>query len=936
MLTPSRRRPTFIELFRWLAVALLVSGLGCAKPRPITTVGWGPLEAGKCDETGKREYSATLRKPAASSRRCDDTSHNVMGARFDRPEPCEGDVGHWRVRDWTCASSLPDPPRRGEPGGVAGEMEGYADLHNHLFAHLGFGETVVWGKLTGDPATALPPIDDEIEGPHDAITRITRAAEYGLGALFRGHREDGHPTYTGWPHREIQTHQQSYIDWLHRAYVGGQRLVVAHAVNNQDMFGRGEVRRRGFVNAAVRTILWLLGPWVHAKPAPGRTSNDMEALEHQVRAARSLEAEAAARIGQPWLVLAETPEEAAEAIEAGKLAVVLGSEVDHLFNCDLDRHCDEARIREGLDKLEALGFAVLFPTHHKQTQLGGAASFHPLSTGPEEDCPFSSPCSAVGLSPLGRFLVREMMQRGMLVDLGHAGARPFADTIGLLETEDYPVVMSHASAHPLKPEGSAEYTLTWEQLDKIKELGGMVSFHRTEGEYARQDNSGARIPLSCEEGAGGFVQSYLYTLDALDGGLVGERGQIALALDWNGFSSWPGPRNACEPREAGDVGPLPKAPEIVYPFPLPPSLKQAASGGAAELDRLEWPPDSPTPVTYDFNQVGLVHAGLQPDLIEDMRQHGLSEADLEPFYRSARGFVEMWRDARARRVSGDRGWLRWIPQSPTDLIDLEVDESRYVTTGSRPICRLRGSRQWGVLLADGSCRVVEGSAPMLPPVIPVGPIRNANSGRCLAAERGTRAGSEIVQENCVDAARHRWAAEARPGGVHRVVSELAGLCVEASGAELVQAVCGDGPSQAWILERRGNTFRLREAGGDRCVHVRDRGLRHGDPLRLETCPAPGRADFHWEMDGLRDAVDHERLFSVRATSETVAWKANADARHPHLLHGSLGRPICRPTAGAGALGTLHRGACEYRDAQGGDGSTRSYELLLATEPLASD
>ena len=49
-----------------------------------------------------------------------------------------------------------------------------------------------------------------------------------------------------------------------------------------------------------------------------------------------------------------------------------------------------------------------------------------------------------------------------------------------------------------------------------------------------------------------------------------------------------------------------------------------------------------------------MHAGLMPELLEDLRRLGLTLADLEPFYRSARGVVELWRTARDREVPGDR------------------------------------------------------------------------------------------------------------------------------------------------------------------------------------------------------------------------------------------------------------------------------------------
>jgi hypothetical protein len=44
----------------------------------------------------------------------------------------------------------------------------------------------------------------------------------------------------------------------------------------------------------------------------------------------------------------------------------------------------------------------------------------------------------------------------------------------------------------------------------------------------------------------------------------------------------------------------------------------------------------------------LVHIGLLPELIEDARRDAASDADLEPLFRSAEGYLRMWEKAEAR------------------------------------------------------------------------------------------------------------------------------------------------------------------------------------------------------------------------------------------------------------------------------------------------
>ena len=52
--------------------------------------------------------------------------------------------------------------------------------------------------------------------------------------------------------------------------------------------------------------------------------------------------------------------------------------------------------------------------------------------------------------------------------------------------------------------------------------------------------------------------------------------------------------------------------------------------------------------TVDFNTEGMIHVGLIPELIEDARRDGVTDADLEPLFRSAEGYVRMWERAEAR------------------------------------------------------------------------------------------------------------------------------------------------------------------------------------------------------------------------------------------------------------------------------------------------
>jgi hypothetical protein len=52
---------------------------------------------------------------------------------------------------------------------------------------------------------------------------------------------------------------------------------------------------------------------------------------------------------------------------------------------------------------------------------------------------------------------------------------------------------------------------------------------------------------------------------------------------------------------------------------------------------------------FDINIDGMAHYGMLPDLLQDIRNCGLSAQDLAPLFRSAYDYVEMW-DTCARRA----------------------------------------------------------------------------------------------------------------------------------------------------------------------------------------------------------------------------------------------------------------------------------------------
>ncbi len=886
---------------------------------------WGAGSKGDCAGEGLRTITAPLRnlpRETDGLAICAQTPHNVMGFDYPAPDDCKregGDiVGTWRVPDSSCSSTTTPPPRRGEHGTLTSPapLEGFADLHIHQMGHLGFGGSVVWGGAYGPPAEVLGPIPPAFKRGHDMSEALVDGEILGGLTGLATHDEAGHPSFARWPSRDLATHQQAYEDWLFRAYQGGMRLMVMLAVNSEDMFGRGENDLPIIGNVAIQ-----------GDKLRGRSGNDMEALEWQVREAFRMQAHVDAKNGGPgkgWYRVVRSPEEASEVIRGGRLAVVLGTELQHLFNCDADRPaCDETTITEGLDRLEAMGVHYVFPIHHKLNQFGGPAQFNPLTNGPTEDCHRTSePCSAAGLTPLGRFLIAELMARGMMIDTEHLSWRAFDEALEIAEARSYPMMASHVGMYDLEiGDRQTEQKRTSEQLRRLFASGGMVGIIHgvAAGEYVRDRAGPVPQPISCQ-GADHFANAYLYLRDLARGGLSAAGGHITLGSDWNGFASWASPRFSAQPCErknrAGAA--IPKPAPIGYPLPLPRGLVPAAIGPVTSLSPM-------AEATFNYNTHGLMNVGLTPEFFEDLRLVGLSLEQLEPIYRSARGFVEIWRAARERVVPGDRHHVRWAPSSAFDLIGEPPPDARpdVLVATDVPICRARRGRQLG-FLQQGRCVAVEGIGGV--PPASASAISAYHAGRCLDVDgQSLRDGATVQQYACNGGSNQRFRIQSNAGGFH-IVAESSGKCVAidgaiAAGARISQQSCTDAPTQRFSVERVGNTFGLRAAGTELCLEVL--GESRGNNAAVVLAPCSGAAHQRWSIESLRDD-DHERL--VENQRGRTRWGTGAPFPVPVVA--DSGRAICRFMGqGSVALGTVEGAVCVGRTLTGMSARSDVFESL---------
>ncbi len=294
---------------------------------------------------------------------------------------------------WTGPPATIDEPTTGwaatpEPRGV---LRGYLDMHLHLFGHMAHG-----GKnLVGEPA----PIDASggfvLSGSHNVNTALSPATDllvhknpyHGLlndtsgdGTGDGSRTEFGAPYFSGWPKWTSTTHQQTYYVWLERAWRGGLRTTTLFASH---------------VEALCKTS--LKATFVESWPI---CENSMLHIVNQLKEARNFERFVDSLSGGPglgWFRIVTTPQQARDAVRAGKLAVVLGIEVDNLFNCSnftsnpaagqpgcpanfglplaLTGLPAPTTLEQAVNVIYDMGVRQVFPIHNFDNGFGAAASW---------------------------------------------------------------------------------------------------------------------------------------------------------------------------------------------------------------------------------------------------------------------------------------------------------------------------------------------------------------------------------------------------------------------------------------------------------------------------------------------------------------------------------------------------------------------------------
>jgi hypothetical protein len=373
-----------------------------------------------------------------------------------------------------------------------GTVSGTVDAHTHVTAFEFLGGAFHCGRPWSPYgiAYALPNCASDQQGTNGAVESFL---DY--GSPSHPHDPVGWPSFRDWPSPTDLAEEGDYYTGIERAWKAGLRIMVTHLVDNE---------------ALCQLMTKRVNP-----------CNDMSSVFIQARDLQALQNYIDAQSGGPgkgFFRIVTNPFQARQVINQGKLAVQEGIEVSDLFNCGEflgNPKCSPAQVDQGLDAVQKLGVSTFFPVHKFDNAFGGTkmdggdlgliinggnhletGSFWDVQTcaGAEHDsqqitAPTAGPllgllngpvakllggavlptyapgpsCNQRGLTPLGAYLINQMIDRHLVLQLDHMDAVTADQTLAILERRHYAgVVSAHSWDSP-------------QENGPIYQLGGFIT-----------------------------------------------------------------------------------------------------------------------------------------------------------------------------------------------------------------------------------------------------------------------------------------------------------------------------------------------------------------------------------------------------------------------------------------------------------------------------
>jgi len=586
-------------------------------------------------------------------------------------------VGTYQVDVQTGTNGV-TPPLAGFS--VAPAISGWVDLHTHPLSYLGFGGKLIYGAVdigSWLPPESPPPLGSCYEpnpiqetippgGTQQYTLGVTGSEQDALGyenqvhgryrtdnacgdsarnlvisgmvstlkALsisntttsgYQGKENKTPPVqdFPTWPAWDDLVNQRMWFDWIYRSYQGGMRVMVALAVNNK-----------------------LLGDMTKGPgdlPDDDMTSGDLQINEIISFVGRHSD----------FMQIAKSSSDLFNIVSQGKLAVIVGVELDQIGN--LTGNASAAELVAEVDRLYGEGVRYIFPVHLVDNPIGGAAAYEDLfnyanywedgnfwnlgcsqpQNNPQDNItykfnptlqaevrggellklhtimptPQAVSCSTSGtgninlrsLSSAGAQAIQEMMNKHMLIDVDHMSELTVDATIALAQAHtpyQYPLMSGHNGVRgAILPnvtgdviQPTSERALTQEQYQEIGQLHGMAGV--------------GSAKLTADQ----WLSLYTQVIQSMGPGAV-----AGFGTDMDGMEFGMPPRPGSNVQYGTSA------------FPL-----QMSTNGNQ---------------TWNYNTVGVAHYGMLPDFLADVASMNGGGNVISNMYNGAQYLYETWRIA---------------------------------------------------------------------------------------------------------------------------------------------------------------------------------------------------------------------------------------------------------------------------------------------------
>ena len=503
-------------------------------------------------------------------------------------------------------------------------MTGFVDMHAHPRGDLAYGTELFYGAPYGDIAVALGNCKAD-HGKNLLRAKLAEQTEQQNSPTWRDGKV-GYPDFATWPSWCSILHQQMWVDWIERAHQGGLNIMVALAVSNH------------CIASAAKTT----GP-----------QDDEQVMLNCIQGIKDLVAHST------FLEIALTPEDVRRIVAKGKLAVILGSEMDNIgnFYSPQDKYKKAAfnatpsneQVQAELDKLWDLGVRYIFPVHLMNNAFGGTAIFmstlnvaSKFSTGTEfipeqvntkeSGIAFHLQHPSIGLNPVAKMFMPLLLPKN--VNPGKKANYTFWDTmpgfghrnsLGLTDRGRFAIRYMMYKGFLIDIDHMSEKMAT-EVLDIA--LAGdypVNSGHdgprgnagnesgRTIKQYAQLKQLGGMIGTGHGANASDFVKTYHEVAQIMG------YSHVAFGTDVGGFSALP--------QKDASI-------HLVYDS----TFARCKTGNK----------------TWDINTDGVAHYGLLSDYVRSWTLAGMTAQEKNTFMSSAEHFTQMWEKCEARKSTLDK------------------------------------------------------------------------------------------------------------------------------------------------------------------------------------------------------------------------------------------------------------------------------------------